>query len=71
MEELGVFDGKGHKRGRRQAKYSTRTEMLHMDAGYLAVYAFFNSIREKKKRENIAGGKFGPSLRPTELGCYS
>lgn len=44
--------------------------MLHMDAGYLAAYAIFNSIR-KKKRDNIAGGKFGPSLRPTELDCYS
>lgn len=68
MEELGVFDGKGHKRLRRQAKYSTRTEMLHMDAGYLAAYAFLNSIKERKKKRKYCRWKVWSKCESNQIG---
>lgn len=68
MEKLGVLERKDTNKA--DAKVNTEcTEMLHMDAGYLAAYTILIALG--KKRENIAGGKFGPSLRPTKLCCYS
>lgn len=65
MEELGVLERKDTNKADAKVTYRNATHGRRVPRSL----RHFNCIR--KKRENIAGGKFGPSLRPTKLCCYS
>lgn len=70
MEELGVLVGKDKNEADAKLNTAQVQKCYTWTQGTLQLMPFLIPLK-KKKREDIAGGKFGPSLRPTKLDCYS
>lgn len=70
MEELVVLVGKDTNEADAKLNTAHVQKCYTWTQGTSRLMPFLIPL-ERKKRESIAGGKFGPSLRPTRLGYYS